>query len=153
MNLIDFILAAKLSGYANNGDGQRIQFDDGSIGFKFESNQFKYLDRYYGSNPFAGTEFINKDDGTLIWIMNYYGGVTAPDMSLDKTYSFLKEAMSLITPDYPFRGPEKFEKHSFSYKNNQQGTIDKFYGSENIFYHNKLVYTLHYHGGRLDNCT
>jgi len=69
--LIDFIMKAKISGYASGGEGQERKFDDGSLGFEFMANGYKYLDRYYGFNPFSGTEHVYDDNGSLIWTMNY----------------------------------------------------------------------------------
>lgn len=153
MNLIDFILKAKLSGYATSQNQRRIKFDDGSVGFKFEDSQFNYLDRYYGSNPFAGSEHVHNAHGSLIWLMNYYGKVATPNVFPEKIYIFLKEAMALISHDYPFRGPEQYKKNPFLYKNSQIGTISGFNGIETIYQNNDLVYTLHYHGGSMDGVT
>ncbi len=153
MDIIEFILKAKVSGYARHAEEQKVKFDDGSIGFKYETDQLSYLDRYYGTNPFAGSEYIYNSDGTLVWLMNYYGGVTNQHESMEQIYSFLREVMLLITPDYPFRGPERLEGNSFLYENRQIGTIDRFNGTENILYGSDLVYSLHYHGGSLREIT
>ena len=74
MNLVDFIIKAKLSGYANDGENQEKYFNDGSKGFELTSDDYRYLDKYYGFNPFTGSEHVYKSDNTLIWAMNYYGG-------------------------------------------------------------------------------
>jgi Domain of unknown function (DUF5680) len=149
MQLIEFILKAKLAGYANNAEEQKIKFPDDSVGFKYITEHFDYLDRYYGSNPFTGSEQVSNKEDSLIWTMNYFGGVTSNDESLGEIYSFLKEAMSLITQDYPFRGPKEYQSDRFQYKNEQEGTIERFNGIEHIYSDNKQVYTLHYHGGTL----
>ena len=149
MTLIDFIIKAKLTGYASGGEGQEIEFDDGSKGFELSSDDYQYVDRYHGFNPFAGCEHIYKPDNTLVWIMNYYGEVF-PNCSDPKSiYSFLKEAMLLINPEFPFRGPARLEKHNLSYVNHQHGTIESFHGIESIYNNEEHVYVLYYHGGRL----
>lgn len=149
MTLIDFIIKAKLSGYASGGEGQEIEFDDGSKGFELDSDSYKYLDRYNGFNPFAGCEHVYKPGNTLIWVMNYYGEVL-PNCSDPKSiYSFLKEAMLLINAEYPFRGPAQLEKQNFKYVNHQIGSIDSFHGIETIFENEEKAYVLYYHGGRL----
>jgi hypothetical protein len=64
-------------------------------------------------------------------------------------YAFLKEAMLLVSPEYPFRGPSLFEKDSLRYENQQHGTLDSFHGTESIFENHEKVYLLHYHGGKI----
>lgn len=147
MALIDFVLKAKISGYASGGEGQEKKFDDGSLGFEFMADGYRYLDRYYGFNPFAGTEQIYDANGLLIWIMNYYGEVSPKYSDPEKIYSFLKKAMSLITPAYPFRGPSKLAKDNLRYENKQNGTLASFHGVESIYEETDRVYFLHYHGG------
>ena len=149
MPLIDFILKAKLSGYASGGEGQEIKFDDGSIGFEIVSEGYRYLDRYNGFNPFAGSEQIFDSDNGLIWVMNYFGQVLSSGSDAKSIYSFLKEAMLQITIENPFRGPEKFEKLNFRYENKQHGSLDRFHGIECIYENNEKVYVLYYHGGKI----
>jgi len=149
MSLIDFILKAKRSGYAGGSEGNERKFDDGSVGFEIIADGYRYLDRYYGFNPFAGAEYIFDSGGKLLWIMNYYGEVLSEKSDSKKVYSFLKEAMRLISPEYPFRGPAQFEKENFAYKNVQNGTLACFNGTESIYESGERVYFLHYHGGRM----
>lgn len=143
-------MKAKLSGYASGGEGQEKKFDDGSQGFEMISDGFRYLDRYNGFNPFVGSEQIYNSNNALLWVMNYYGEILSIDSEPKKIYSFLKEAMLLISPDYPFRGPSKFENQNFRYENVQHGNIERFHGIENIYEDNKKVYVLYYHGGKLN---
>lgn len=149
MNLIDFILKAKLSGYASGGEGQEKKFDDGSVGFELVSDGFRYLDRYNGFNPFAGSEHIFDSNNELLWVMNYFGEVLPSRSDPKKIYAFLKEAMLLISTEYPFRGPGKLEKLTFRYENLQNGSIARFHGIERIFENNENVYVLYYHGGKI----
>ena len=149
MTLIDFILKAKISGYASGGGGQKRTFDDGSLGFELAADGYRYLDRYYGFNPFTGAEHIFDNDGSLIWTMNYYGEVLPQYPEPKKIYAFLRDAMLLITPDHPFRGPSVLKQGHFRYENNQNGTLDSFHGVESIYEDNEKVYFLHYHGGRM----
>ncbi|NOX34161.1 MAG: hypothetical protein GXP56_10570 [Deltaproteobacteria bacterium] len=149
MSLIDFIIKAKLASYASGGEGQKKKFNDGSVGFEMMADGYRYLDRYNGFNPFAGTEYIYDSSTSLIWTMNYYGEVL-PNCSDPKTiYSFLKEAMLLISPEYPFRGPPELERENLRYENMQNGRLDSFNGIESIYEGNERVYFLHYHGGNM----
>jgi hypothetical protein len=149
MTLLDFILQGKISGYASGGEGQEKTFDDGSRGFEFTGHGYRYLDRYYGFNPFTGTEHIYSTKGALLWVMNYYGQVLPICSDPMQVYNFLKEAMRLVTPAYPFRGPALFEKGSLKYENQQHGTLDSFHGTESIFENHEEIYFLHYHGGKI----
>ena len=47
----------------------------------------------------------------------------------------------------PFRGPDNFEQNDFKYANTAGGDINNFKGEEKIFYKDKLIYELFYHGG------
>jgi len=149
MNLLDFLLQGKISGYASGGESQEKTFDDGSRGFESIGHGFRYLDRYYGFNPFAGMEHIYTANGPLLWVMNYYGLVMPICSEPIKVYVFLKEALRLVTPEYPFRGPALFEKGNLKYENQQHGTLDGFHGTESIFENHEKIYFLHYHGGKL----
>ena len=64
-------------------------------------------------------------------------------------YSFLKEAMLLINPGYPFRGPAQLENNNFRYENLQNGSLNSFSGIESIYDNDEKVYVLYYHGGKL----
>jgi hypothetical protein len=64
-------------------------------------------------------------------------------------YIFLKEAMLQISPQYPFRGPAKFEKSTFRYENQQYGSLDRFHGIESIYENGEKAYVLYYHGGKI----
>lgn len=147
--VIDFIIKAKISCYAAGGEKQERKFEDGSLGFEFSANGYRYIDRYYGFNPFSGTEHVYDDVGALIWKMNYFGEVLSTTADPKRIYSFLREAMALITPEYPYRGPSELKKDNLSYQNKQNGTLESFYGLETIHDGDEKVYYLYYHGGKM----
>ena len=99
MTLIDCILKAKISGYASGGEGQERKFDDGSVGFEIVSDGFRYLDRYNGFNPFAGSEQIFDSNNALLWVINYFWEVLPNGADPKSIYSFLKEAMLIISTE------------------------------------------------------
>ena len=150
MTLIDFVLKAKRLTYAS-GEGQQKKFEDGSVGFEIESDGFRYIDRYYGSNPFSGSERVYGRENNLLWMMNYYGGVFSASSDPKEIYAFLKEAMLLISPEYPFRGPAELKKQNLRYENLQHGSFAHFHGVERIYDNNDEVYVLHYHGGKMNH--
>lgn len=153
IDFVDFLIKAKLAGYATGGEGQELIFEDGSKGFEYSYDGYRYVDRYFGFTPFSGYEYVSEDDNTLIWTMNYYGGVVPSYPDPEKIYQFLREAMCKITPDFPFRGPTAFEKGDLRYENDQNGTIERFHGIEKILEGEIEVYSLHYHGGSMDQTT
>ena len=91
MTLIDFIVKANLSVCASGGEGKERKFGDGSAGFEIISDGFKYVDRYSGFNPFAGSDQIFNSTNALLWVMNYFGEVLVGVSDLNRIYSFLKK--------------------------------------------------------------
>lgn len=144
--LIDFIIKAKQNTYAKSGEVEEKVLADGSKELVFKEKQFVYRDRYFGFNPFAGQEvvFQNKQ---AIWAMNYYGWMISKKVSAKQIYHFLKQALSKVMADKPFRGPDNLQWDDFRYVNKAYGTVKKFSGKEQIFYKNKITYKLCYHGG------
>ncbi|NLD35811.1 MAG: hypothetical protein GX654_02995 [Desulfatiglans sp.] len=147
MKLIDFIIQSKKSSYASTGEGREKKFDNGSVGFEIINNGYRYLDQFNGFNPFAGSEKVFKEVNELLWVLNYFGEILPGGSAPKKIYSFLKEAMRLITPEYPLRGPEFYENLNYRYENKQHGSFNHFHGIEKIFEKNEEVYVLYYHGG------
>ena len=142
-------MQSKISTYASTEEGREKKFDDGSVGFEIISNGYRYIDRFNGFNPFTGSEKIFGEGNELLWVFNYFGEILPNGTDPKKIYSFLREAMRLITPEYPFRGPEFYENQNYRYENKQDGSLDHFHGIEKIFEKNKEVYVLYYHGGIL----
>ncbi len=147
MELVQFIITAKQAGYAAGSPGEAKTFEDGSKGFEISQGKWRYLDRYYGFNPFSGSEYVFDDKNRLIWIMNYYGNMLSASDDTAEIYAFLRQAMSRITPQFPFRGPPEFTSGQLRYINRQEGHLNCFNGRESIYHQDKKVYALFYHGG------
>lgn len=148
MELPDFLVKAKINTYATSGEGGEQLLEDGSKQLRFEENEFKYMDRYFGFNPFIGEEVIWHHD-LVIWGMNYYGKIISDSVSPAELYTFLQKAMRLVEKDRPFRGPETLEEGHYRYVDKSNGSIDNFHGTEEIYYRDKKVYELHYQGGMI----
>jgi hypothetical protein len=58
MNLINFLITAQKSGYATIDEKEELKLEDGSKGFQIMSQEIKYIDRYYGFNPFCVSEKV-----------------------------------------------------------------------------------------------
>lgn len=140
-NVIEFLLKAKKATYAGKGpqmDPSRPQSHD----LQFSEGDFLYIDTYLGGEKFAGEEAL-WENGVPFWAMNYCGRVIADGFSGD----FLKEAMSEVPYDKPFRGPDLYKRDDFTYKCNVQGNFNWFSGYEEIFRGNTKVYECKFHGG------
>jgi len=61
MELSKFLVKAKISTYASEGEANEIVLEDGAKELTFEDGEFKYRDRYYGFNPFVGEEIVWKN--------------------------------------------------------------------------------------------
>ena len=148
MVIQDFLVRAKISGYATGGEIGERSLPDGGKEFSFELNEYRYRDTYYGFNPFSGQELVWRKD-YLIWSMNYYGAVTSDKILAQDIYSFLKKALVKIESDRPFRGPNIFSIGEFTYQDKSFGSINAFTGKETISLEGDIVYYLNYHGGLL----
>lgn len=143
--LLQFIIKAKRNTYADKNN-QIESSRNGSVDFEYTENDYKYRDSYVGSKHFSGQEIVwNKD--IPIWSMNYIGKVIDEPFSGD----FLKNALKNNTNQMPYRGPEKYEEGDYVYLCNVDGGYDYFEGRELIFYKNKQIYELKFHGGIIDN--
>jgi len=143
-----FLVKAKLAGYATAGEGGERDSDDRGKEFRFSDIGLEYRDRYYGFNPFAGEEVVwhGRNPG---WVMNYYGSVNSADPNPVEVFDFLKRAMQRVTVDRPFRGPERLTEGDLEYLDEGSGDIDRFKGTEVICYKGTPIYSLHYHGGAI----
>lgn len=153
MELLEFIIEAKLAGYATGGEGNELELESGFKGFEYKKSGFHYVDKYFGFNPFSGTESVFDESGSLIWVMNYYGEVYEICEEPKLVYETLKLAMQQINSLYPYRGPKSFEHSGLSYKNKQFGNPYAFNGCEYIRKDGNEIYSLNYHGGTLVQLT
>ena len=147
--LSKFLVKAKINTYAS---GEEEILLDGGKELEFEEKEFRYRDRYFGFNSFIGEEVVWREK-EVIWGMNYYGEVLSEIASAKQIYQFLREALKRVEEDKPFRGPDSFREGDFKYINRTEGEIKKFKGKEMIFYREKLVYKLSYHGGLIKKFT
>jgi len=146
MELIDFLVRAKISTYAcDNGNMARI-LRDGSKELVYSKDDFRYRDRYFGYDPFVGEEIVWLNN-VPVWAMNYYGAITSAHISRQEIYHFLKLALRHVASEIPFRGPAFFSHADFLYSNKVTGNTNSFTGMEYIYYNNINVYSLTYHGG------
>lgn len=146
MELHDFLIKAKKSTYASQGESGEKKLSDGSKEFVHEEGAWIYRDRFFGSTDFVGEEIVMKDKKP-VWAMNYHGRITSTSVTPADVFDFLKECLLHITPERPFRGPSGYQRDGWKYLDKSNGTINNFRGFEEISFQNKTVYELTYHGG------
>jgi transcriptional regulator with XRE-family HTH domain len=142
-NVIEFLLRAKKSTYAGKGSEVKASRPN-SHDFEYVEDDFKYIDTYLGGNQFSGEEAIWNEDIPL-WSMNYTGRV------LDEAFSggFLKEVLSLVSKENPYRGPIMYEKGQYQYHCVINGEFEWFQGYEEIYFNYNKVYECFFHGGKI----
>lgn len=141
--IIDFLLLAKRSCYAAQSP-EHAPSRPASHDWRFERGPLMYIDSYVGGEIFSGQEVVYQN-GLAIWSMNYCGRVLGEGFSGE----FLKEALLLGTPEYPYRGPLLYKKGQYTYHTFIEGTFDWYVGHEEIFFADQKVYECRYNGGSL----
>ena len=148
MKLEQFLVKAKVSAYASEGEVGEEILADGCKELTFQEGKFKYRDRYFGWNPFVGEEVVWQGD-QIAWAMNYYGLVFDEVVPVGQVYAFLQQAMNQVKENRPFRGPQSLKANDYEYLDESQGSVEQFTGTERIFYQGREIYRLNYHGGRV----
>ncbi|TVX99848.1 DUF5680 domain-containing protein [Cohnella terricola] len=140
---IDFLCRAKKATYAGNSsesESSRPKSHD----LIYTEGPLAYIDTYLGSEKFAGEEALWLED-TPFWSMNYVGRIVSEGFDGD----FLKDALSLVPKEYPYRGPLYYRNGDYSYHCMIQGKFEWFNGYEEIFYGERKVYECMFHGGSI----
>lgn len=122
---------------------------DGSRSITFEDGDWQMHDNFFGGEPYGGRMVVlykNKP----VWMMVYYGQVTAPKFKPDELYGFLREALQHPPEDRPYRGPENYKKSDLEYRNQVNGDADNYAGKEEILQNGEQIYWAVYHGGLID---
>ncbi|EKQ56152.1 MULTISPECIES: DUF5680 domain-containing protein [unclassified Clostridium] len=142
-SIIDFLCRAKKSTYAGKGPECRPSRPN-SHDLEYSEGSLKYIDTYLGGERFSGEEGLWQDD-IPIWSMNYTGRV------LDERFSggFLKEALSLVTKDNPYRGPIIYQNGQYKYHCIINGEFNWFQGHEEIYFEDIKVFECFFHGGTI----
>ena len=140
-DIIRFLLEAKKSTYAGKGM-EAEPSRPASHDYHYGEGNLKYIDTYLGSSKFSGEEAVWKDDLPFC-TMNYIGRVISDEFSGD----FLKDALSRVTEEYPYRGPLRHETEDYLYTCSVNGDFHWFSGHEEISFKGKKVYECVFHGG------
>ncbi|MCH1627136.1 DUF5680 domain-containing protein [Ferdinandcohnia quinoae] len=141
--LIDFLIKAKKETYAG-GKGEVDSSRPHSNDLQFEEGAYLYYDTYLGGECFVGEEAVWVNNKP-IWALNYSGRVIGDNFSGD----FLKEALSMVPKEMPYRGPGFFQKGLYSYHCKVDGEFSWFQGFEEIYYNDLKIYECYIHGGKI----
>ena len=142
--IIDFLIKAKKATYASSGN-EAAPSRPNSHDLQYAEGSLKYIDSYLGGDKFAGEEALWEND-VPFWAMNYVGRVIGDGFSGD----FLKEALSLVPEEKPYRGPAEYSSGNFTYKCKVDCDFEWFTGYEEIFLRGNKIYELYFHGGVVD---
>lgn len=152
-DLAAFLLEAKRRTYAGLDDDATIAAPllAGSKQLEHRAPPYAYRDIYFGMGFFVGQETVSRDD-TAIWSMCYSGG--AREEITDRTtllaiYKFLRRALLASEIDKPYRGPSILSADDMTYRNDVEGSLDRFRGVETILQRGVQLYELRYSGGLL----
>jgi len=142
-DIIDFLCKAKKSTYAGKGPECKPSRPN-SHDLEYVEGNLKYIDTYLGGEKFSGEEALWKDD-IPFWSMNYIGRI------LDERFSgsFLKEVLSLVSKENPYRGPVIYQNGQYKYHCIISGEFNWFQGREEIYFNDIKVYECFFHGGSI----
>ena len=146
---LQFLIEAKKRGYAGLDDEATVQpLIPGSKQLEWRSAEFLYRDIYVGMARFAGQEMVFHA-GKAVWSMVYEGGVTpiCPSDKIRGIYALLRQGLSAVTLQYPWRGPPSLRIGGATYANIAAGNLDAFNGVETIEQNGVIAYRLDYRGG------
>ncbi|MBW7971100.1 DUF5680 domain-containing protein [Bradyrhizobium sp. BR 10289] len=153
-DLAAFLVEAKRRTYAGLDDDATTSTPllAGSKQLEHRAPPYAYRDIYFGMGFFVGQETVARDD-RVIWSMSYSGGVRADIADRDTflaIYKFLRQALLGVSVAEPYRGPRLLEQDGMVYRNEVEGSLDRFHGVEAIARHDGApLYDLRYSGGLL----
>ncbi|MDE6670683.1 MAG: hypothetical protein K2K16_00650 [Ruminococcus sp.] len=143
IDIIQFLIKAKKATYAGKG-AETVSSRPASHDLVYNENNLMYYDTYLGGDRFAGEEALWIDN-IPYWSMNYAGRITGDNFSGD----FLKDALSHVNADKPFRGPEIYSDGDYTYHCKVNGCFEWFQGYESISFNDNIIYECFFHGGTI----
>jgi len=144
--LRNFLVRAKRATYAS-GIAPQFSCRPGSHDLHYQEQPFLYIDTYQGGFHFIGEEVV-WEDGVNIWGMNYYGKMLVEEIPAGFG-DFLKHALLEVPLETPYRGPQRYIEEKFVYKCSFDGDPAHYSGKEEIFYQDRKIYHLDFHGGEI----
>ena len=146
--LTNFIVKANKETYAV-GKGQVEAERKGFKELEFEEGDWRLRDSYSGYFKAPGWTTVYYK-GRPVWYMTYGGQGMAEgkENKAPETYGFLVKAVMLVSPEMPFRGPEKFSDGEWEYVFKPlKGDITGFGAVEEIRQSGDFVFSQDINGG------
>ncbi|MEK7083569.1 MAG: hypothetical protein AAB972_05330, partial [Patescibacteria group bacterium] len=114
-NFREFYVTAKHNTYAAGGDKKAKILENGGKRYVFWDKkrwpQWRYIDLYYGYNPFFGNETIEEVPlvPPVVWTpiarMSYGGYAQGTEDEIKRMFVFLEKTLQQVTVRSLFRGP------------------------------------------------
>lgn len=141
-----FIVRAKKATYMGRAK-KLLPYRLGSKDLQFIDEDWAYQDSYFGKSDFIGQEIVYYTQKP-VWGMNYFGYILQPEKITlsEKTQMIIKSLSSMYAEERFLGGFEHIVDH-FKYVDTNTGNVARFYGKEQVYYEDELVYELVYHGG------
>ena len=141
--LVDFLVQARRETYAiSHGES----LDDTTEQMVWSFEDWRYCDRYAGTNPYGGQELVWRGN-QVVWMMNYYAEVLSDTVPINQIYAYQREVLGQPDREHLMRGPERHRRGDFAYQNTVDGELSDFIGEETIVFKNEKVYRMRFHGG------
>lgn len=144
--LARFLVRAKRASYA--GDGKEVSPQrPGFREHEYVEGDWNYRDSYTGYYMAPGQEVV-RFQGNPVWHMAYSGGMNPKLFEAreftERTFEFLKTALSKVPVSLPFRGPASLTllgggEEAFEYMCSNHLDIRNFTGKETIRYRGRAI--------------
>ena len=145
-NLKEFLFEARRNTYAINNTPVENARLLASTQLEFQKANYFYRDVYFsGSKRIIGQEIVYQDLKP-VWGMNYIGDALGKLETM-----FLQEALFRLAEKCRIGTVCEYEKRELKYQDQGQGSIDDFFGKEQIFVEGKIIYKLNYQGGLISD--
>jgi len=139
-----FVAEARRNTYAGEGGSVKNPLLDGSYQLEYRKDKYSYQDIFFaGKKNFIGQEVVYFNNNP-IWSMVYSGSAEPEEIT-----PFLKKSLSALSEKCRFGGKCELKENDLLYKDDGQGTLERFKGQEQIFKQGEEVYKLNYHGGSI----
>jgi hypothetical protein len=147
-NLSEFLLEANrhFSKLQQEEDIPCYRNPDGSLANSFTKDDWRLSSRIYGEQSQCQQIIISNKDKPY-WFMSYRGDLANKEISPVFIYPFLNNGLKQMPPEFPIRGPKKYEENQIVYTHNWKGDLDNFSGEETITSRGFPVYSSVYLGG------
>lgn len=138
--LANFIVEANGKTWAV--DGAEVEPErPGYKELQYENGDWRLRDSYTGYFRAPGMTTVYYKE-TPAWVMQYggHGQTEGYEDRADETFSFLRKALKLVTPELPFRGPEEYVDGDKIYRFRFTGNIEDASWEEDIFEGNQKTF-------------